>query len=104
VVPWAMLAALGSSVLLWKAGFVYRLAFAGQILFYAAAEAGFLLLRRDRRWKPTYTCFYFLFANTAVGMAWLRWLKGDKPDVWQKTERIPPGFGATSHADHGRRF
>jgi glycosyltransferase involved in cell wall biosynthesis len=100
-VPWAMVIALCSSVALWSAGPVYRLTLACQILLYSAAVAGLLLLQQGRRWKPTYACFYFLFANIAVGWGWVHWLMRERVDLWQKTERNPPSFAATSRADHG---
>jgi len=90
IIPWAMLLALFSAASLWPTGFVYRLALGSQILFYATAAAGLVLLRCAIRWKPAYACFYFLFANLAVGVSWFRWLRGDPPNLWERTDRILP--------------
>jgi len=90
LVAWAMLGALIVSPWLFNAGIIYRWLFCAQILLYAAAATGLLLARRGIRWKPVYTCFYFVFANLAVGFAWVRWLQGTKQHSWPQVDRILP--------------
>jgi len=89
-VPWSMLGALAVSPWLLNSGMIYRWLFYAQILLYAAATMGLLLTRLGIRWKPAYTCFYFVFANLAVGFAWVRWLQGKKQHSWPQVDRILP--------------
>lgn len=90
-VPWAMLAVTAVTPWLWIAGPIYRSLAYAQVMFYLAAATGFLFLRRGIRWKPFYQCFYFVFANVAVGAAWLRCVRSGNPYKWQRTERqLPP--------------
>jgi cellulose synthase/poly-beta-1,6-N-acetylglucosamine synthase-like glycosyltransferase len=92
-VPWAMLVALLVSQWLWNAGVVYKLALLSQGLFYASALCGSLLVSlRGIRSQPFYACFYFVFANAAVGMGWFRWLKGEPASTWERTDRYLPGL------------
>jgi poly-beta-1,6-N-acetyl-D-glucosamine synthase len=90
LVPFAMLAALLSSVFLWEDGTTYRLLFLMEGAFYLAALVGFLLQRREIRTKPFYQCFYFFLANLAVLLAWPRWALGKHQYTWEKTERALP--------------
>jgi biofilm PGA synthesis N-glycosyltransferase PgaC len=91
-IAWAMLAALLVLPWLFDSGMMYRCLFYAQILIYAAAILGLLLARRGIRWNPAYTCFYFVFANLAVGFAWVRWLQGKKEHSWPQVERILPAI------------
>lgn len=93
-VPVAMLAALVSSAMLWRGGPVYRALFLGQLALYAMATTGLAMSRRGLKWKPAYVCFYFVFANAAVGLAWIQWAWGKRPGLWRRTERLPPGFAS----------
>jgi biofilm PGA synthesis N-glycosyltransferase PgaC len=61
-----------------------------QVVFYTGAIAGFLLERQHIRFRLFYLPFYFSFANTAVLLAWVRWLRGKQQLTWQRTERIVP--------------
>ena len=88
-VPWSMFTALGASAFLWSDGTAYQLAFWAQILLYAMAVIGLLLLLRKRKRGPAQPCFYFVFANVAVAVAWFEYLRGGNPYRWQRTERLP---------------
>jgi biofilm PGA synthesis N-glycosyltransferase PgaC len=94
IVPFAMLVALAVPPMLWKAGMVYQVAFFGQVLFYFLAAVGFLFLRHGIRLRLPYVCFYFVFANLALVLAWARWLRGGHYYTWQRTERILPAVGS----------
>jgi biofilm PGA synthesis N-glycosyltransferase PgaC len=94
IVPFAMIAALVTSPLLWKAGMVYQIALSGQLLFYSLAVAGFLFLSKGIRLRVPYVCFYFVFANLALVLAWARWLRGGRYHTWRRTERILPAVGS----------
>ena len=90
LVPFAMLIAVVVSPWLWYADFSGRLAFLAQALFYLLALVGFLQARRGVRWKPAYLCFYFVFANVALIIAWLRRIRGGQFHTWHRTERVIP--------------
>jgi poly-beta-1,6-N-acetyl-D-glucosamine synthase len=89
-VPWAMFAAFVVSPWLLNAGEIYRWLFYAQGLFYMAAAVGLLLAWCGIRWRLLYMCFYFTFANLAVGFAWVRRLQGKKQHFWQQADRMLP--------------
>jgi len=91
LVPFAMIAALAASLLLWQHSAYYRIASLAQIVFYAGALAGFLLEREHIRFHIFYLPFYFAFANVAVLLAWMRWGLRKQEYTWRRTERILPG-------------
>jgi cellulose synthase/poly-beta-1,6-N-acetylglucosamine synthase-like glycosyltransferase len=73
----------------------YRAALAGQLLFYAAGAAGYLLRRtRLMRFRPLTLAYYFCFVNAAALMGVLSVLRGTRLRAW--TPR--GGLGA-----HGER-
>ena len=83
LVPFAMLAALGSNVLLAPRSAFYLAALLAQIAFYAAAGAG--------RWAgigilklPS----YLVVANLAVLIAWVRYVRGERITTWNPSERV----------------
>jgi hypothetical protein len=82
--------ALLSSAFLWRAGALYRVITIGQGVFYAAAAIGYLSTRWGLRLRIIYVPFYFVLANLAVLLAWVRWARGRHQYVWQKTERVMP--------------
>jgi poly-beta-1,6-N-acetyl-D-glucosamine synthase len=95
LVPFAMIAALAASLLLWQESIFYRIASLAQVVFYAGAIAGFLLEREHVRLHIFYLPFYFSFANVAVLLAWTRWALGKQEYTWRRTERILPGVQPT---------
>jgi cellulose synthase/poly-beta-1,6-N-acetylglucosamine synthase-like glycosyltransferase len=90
LVPFAMILALAASLLLWRESSFYRVVSLAQLVFYAGATAGFLLERQHVRFRILYLPFYFSFANAAVLLAWVRWVRGKQQVTWQRTERIAP--------------
>jgi biofilm PGA synthesis N-glycosyltransferase PgaC len=90
VVPFAMVTVCAASFLLWKDSNFYRAAALAQVTFYMAAFFGFLLERGRLRFRIFYFLFYFCFANVAVLLAWIRYVRGKQAYAWQKTERILP--------------
>jgi poly-beta-1,6-N-acetyl-D-glucosamine synthase len=95
LVPFAMIAALAASLLLWQESTFYRIASLAQVVFYACAVAGFLLERERVRLHIFYLPFYFSFANVAVLLAWTRWALGKQAYTWRRTERILPDVQPT---------
>ncbi len=89
-VPFALIAAFTLNLLLWRLGRFYQFALLAQGLAYLAAALGLILARRQIRLRPFYVPFYFLFANFAVLLAWVRWLRGRHQYAWQRTDRVLP--------------
>ncbi len=87
-VPLALVGLLASALALTGRGSFYWFAVVAQGVFYAQAGAGWLLAMRGRRPKVFYVPFYFVFANLAVAVSWLRWPVRKYDHAWQRTERL----------------
>jgi cellulose synthase/poly-beta-1,6-N-acetylglucosamine synthase-like glycosyltransferase len=89
-VPFALLMALLSSAILWRAATLYRVITIAQCAFYIAAATGYAGARRGLRLRIVYLPFYFAFANLGLALAWVRWALGKHQYAWQRTERMMP--------------
>ena len=76
----------GGSVIIY--GLFYLVLLLAQCLFYVFAGLGAILARDGKNPKLFYTPFYFIFAQLALGVAWLRWPTRRYERGWQSTERI----------------
>lgn len=89
IAPFALLALIPLNILLvWtKAGMVYNAVWLLQLLFYAAALAGWWLAQRGRKNRLLYVPYYFLFMNLNVfrGITYLRTHKSS--GTWEKAKR-----------------
>jgi cellulose synthase/poly-beta-1,6-N-acetylglucosamine synthase-like glycosyltransferase len=65
----------------------YGLFLAGQILFYLAATAGWLLANRNIKSKLLYVPYYFLFLNISLYQGFIRYRKGQQSVLWDKAVR-----------------
>jgi len=83
LVPFAMLVALVSNVLLLSPSRSYGATLAIQCAFYAAAAAG-LWTRAPLLRMPA----YLLLANFAVLTAWLRFARGERISTWSPSSRL----------------
>jgi cellulose synthase/poly-beta-1,6-N-acetylglucosamine synthase-like glycosyltransferase len=84
LLPIALLTLLASSLALSASGGFYRLAAAGQLIFYSAAGAGYLL--RRTRWghhKFLYVPFFYCMANAAACVAVIKLIFGERIVLWQ---------------------
>jgi cellulose synthase/poly-beta-1,6-N-acetylglucosamine synthase-like glycosyltransferase len=97
-VPYALLMAALCSAFLWRAGALYRVIGIAQCVFYGAAIMGYIFARWGLRPRVVYLPFYFVFANLAVLLAWVRWARGKHQYAWQRTERILPTAEPASHS------
>lgn len=61
---------------------LYRVAFAVQVLFYLAAVAG-----SSSRWRIFYLPFYFCFMNYCAFAGLIRFARGRQQATWQKASR-----------------
>jgi glycosyltransferase involved in cell wall biosynthesis len=89
-VPYALLAVLFSSAFVWNEGITYRVITSAQWVFYIAVGLGCALARWGFRPRIVYTPFYFVFANVGVLLAWIRWARGERHSLWQRTVRTMP--------------
>ncbi|MBS1603371.1 MAG: glycosyltransferase family 2 protein [Bacteroidetes bacterium] len=71
-------------------GVLYQLVMAGQILFYVAAMAGWLLANRNVKSKLLYVPYYFFFLNFSLYQGFFRHLKGRQSVLWDKARRETP--------------
>jgi glycosyltransferase involved in cell wall biosynthesis len=82
LVPFGMVGALLSNVLLASGSTFYADMLAGQAAFYGASIAGLWSERRILR-LPS----FLVLANLAVLAAWFRYIRGDRMIVWKPSER-----------------
>lgn len=86
LVPWFMLGALGSSLILWRTHEIYRLAAVVQIAIYGGVVAAHIFpsLRRKLFLRIGY---YFVQVNIAIAHAAILFLAGKRMTVWQPSSR-----------------
>jgi cellulose synthase/poly-beta-1,6-N-acetylglucosamine synthase-like glycosyltransferase len=85
-VPFALLAMLIASSYLSMSSPSWRVAAGAQICFYLIALAG-LRFPPLCSYSPIRTAAFFTLSNAAILVAWLRFCKGGKFEVWQPTRR-----------------
>ncbi len=59
----------------------------GQILFYTAAWAGYLLEQRKLRLKALFVPYYFCMMNYAQYAGFLRYVRGRQSVLWERVQR-----------------
>jgi cellulose synthase/poly-beta-1,6-N-acetylglucosamine synthase-like glycosyltransferase len=84
LVPFAMIGALLSNLVLVPFSPLYQVTFALQASFYLAATAGIWT-----GWRVLRLPAFLTVANCAVLMAWLRFARGDRLVTWNPSERVP---------------
>jgi len=85
-VPFALIALLIANITLWE-GLFYRLALAGQALFYMAGGIGYLLASSQRQWRPCSFAYVFLALNLAAMVGLVRFLMGTQKATWDRPEK-----------------
>jgi biofilm PGA synthesis N-glycosyltransferase PgaC len=65
----------------------FRLLLAGQVLFYGAAAAGYVMELFHIRSRLFVAPFYFMLMNIAAYAGLYRYLKGTQSAVWEKAQR-----------------
>lgn len=79
---------IASAVLtLQGAGSWFQLVFIAQVLFYILAGIGFVLAKRDIKFKPCYIPFYFVFMNVAIYEGFFRYIRKQQTALWEKARR-----------------
>ncbi|HEX2532131.1 MAG TPA: glycosyltransferase family 2 protein [Chitinophagaceae bacterium] len=66
----------------------YDVFFAGQVLFYGAAAAGWVLSLRNVKISALYAPYYFVFINYSLYLGFARYLKGKQSVLWEKASRL----------------
>jgi cellulose synthase/poly-beta-1,6-N-acetylglucosamine synthase-like glycosyltransferase len=66
---------------------VWGMLLAAQILFYGAAWLGYVLEKRQLRWKIVFVPFYFTFMNVCALAGLARYLRGNQSGTWEKVRR-----------------
>ena len=92
VVPFLMILALvlgAAMVLQGGASLIYQVLLAAQVVFYAAALAGWLLERKEIKVKALFIPYYFCMMNYAVIRGIFRYLAGSQSAAWDKAKRKP---------------
>jgi cellulose synthase/poly-beta-1,6-N-acetylglucosamine synthase-like glycosyltransferase len=82
-VPFFLIAAFLSNMMLVGSSDIYRLAFVGQSAFYLAAAAGWVCDRLGLRIGPLGFPYYFALTNTASLVAFLKFMRGEAHVVWE---------------------
>lgn len=78
-----MLIVAVTSILLWSYGDIYKLAVIGQVLAYGTVIMGVLLPNSQFLQRIGALPSYFVLVNVASGLAFLRFLKGEKQVLWK---------------------
>lgn len=88
VTPFAMMALIPLNVIMVfaSAGLIYDIIWIFQIVFYAAATAGYVLSLKGRKNKFLYIAYYFLFMNLNVFRG-IKYLIGKHGGTWEKSRR-----------------
>jgi glycosyltransferase involved in cell wall biosynthesis len=85
-VPFFLIAIALSNLALWDRPF-YIFTGVGQILFYSLALLGFYDVAGLSRRSVGKIALFFCLANLAIAVAWARFLRGERLEVWQPTQR-----------------
>jgi glycosyltransferase involved in cell wall biosynthesis len=86
LVPFFLIAALGSNVVLIHHGLVYQLFFAVQVVLYLAAALGGCWPAGRKLW-PLRIAYFFAMANLAILIAWYKYLSGQMYTTWEPSRR-----------------
>ena len=89
ITPVALLALIPLNVLLvmMKGGCVYTIVWILQILFYAAAFAGYVLATKGKKSRLLYVPYYFLFMNVNVFLGVRYLMTHSTSGTWEKARR-----------------
>jgi glycosyltransferase involved in cell wall biosynthesis len=84
LVPWFMLAAFTANLVIASKGKFYRIILFLHVLFYILAAMGPALSRISSIFKVPY---FFVSANRAIAVAWIKYIKGERFVTWTPSER-----------------
>jgi biofilm PGA synthesis N-glycosyltransferase PgaC len=89
VTPFLMILALllNIAIVINGGGMLYHILLIGQLAFYLASLAGWLLERREIKVKILFIPYYFCMMNYAVIRGIFRYLAGGQSAAWEKSKR-----------------
>ena len=95
LVPFFLIATLLTSMILAPFSTFYAIVSAGQICFYLAAALSWMLERTGKSIRKLALPQYFVLANLAAFVAFLKFLRGEKYSLWEpgrkpRTAATPP--------------
>ncbi|HKS43220.1 MAG TPA: glycosyltransferase family 2 protein [Blastocatellia bacterium] len=82
-VPFFLIAAFLSNMLLASSSEIYHLAFTGQAMFYLAALMGWICDWLGLRIGPLGFPYYFVLANAASLVAFIKFMRGEAHVIWE---------------------
>ncbi|MBD3749157.1 MAG: glycosyltransferase family 2 protein [Sphingobacteriales bacterium] len=88
--PWLMIVVFVLNLMICiddPQNWVYQLILVGQILFYLAAIAGYLLENKKIKIKILFIPYYFAMMNYAAMAGTIRYFKGKQSAAWEKSKR-----------------
>lgn len=86
MVPFAAVLLLGSNLFLWTRGPFFQITLALQLALYGGGALA-LAFEPLMRIRPLRIAGFFLLANVATLVAWMKFLTGEKFVIWQPTRR-----------------
>jgi hypothetical protein len=81
--PYFLVLAYGSNLLLLNQGALYIISFVGMTLFYFGAVVAWRMDRLHRHIGLLAVPYYFVLANCAAAVAFLKVARGDSSRVWE---------------------
>lgn len=87
VTPFLLILLFLLNIFLWEVHWIYQALMIGQLVFYLAAVAGYLLENRSIRLKLFFVPFYFCMMNYAVILGLIRFLNNSQQGMWEKAAR-----------------
>ncbi len=87
VTPISLLLFYIVNTLVLTAGFIYQLTFVAQTVFYILSFIGYLMARKQIKFKAFFIPYYFTFMNYAAIAGAFRYFNGKQSAVWEKAKR-----------------
>lgn len=86
-VPWLMLVAMVSNILLFNIGGYWQVLFYLQVSFYTMAVIASLKILNFQNTIPGKISLYFILSNLAILWAWMKYWYGDSQEIWEPSAR-----------------
>ncbi len=87
VTPIALLLFYVVNIFLLSKGLFYQFIFTAQTLFYLLSFTGYLMARKQLKFKAFFIPYYFTFMNYAAIAGAFRYFNGKQSAVWEKAKR-----------------
>ena len=87
LMPIALVMLVIANALVLDQGWIYQLAFVGQMGFYGLAIVGYLIRNRETTFKLAYIPYYFSYMHYCVVLGWIKYFRGKQEVTWEKSKR-----------------